>query len=162
MNFSKTCTQLILLSFLRSASSTCYYPDGSVERSLEFKPCSLVKNAVSMCCATNRTDVQDECLSNGLCFNPCGVDGLCGGTDKGQFWRESCTDQSWNSLLCLKGVCTNSTVSRNQSTDSDRDWKTDENRMEGTHTGPSPCRNARPMAPGVAAQTLPPMIVVDD
>ena len=107
--------QLALLISLRSAASTCFYPDGSLVTSNEFQPCNLVANSVSMCCATNRPhQFADECLSNGLCFNPCGVDGFCGGSDKGQYWRESCTDQSWKSPQCLKSLCTNPTVSQKE------------------------------------------------
>lgn len=107
---------LALLIFLRYAASTCFYPDGSLA-SNAYQPCNQVAHSVSMCCGTNRPDkTADECLSNGLCFNPCGVDGFCGGQDKGQYWRESCTDQSWNSPQCLKSLCTNPAVSQKEPT----------------------------------------------
>ncbi|OXV10316.1 hypothetical protein Egran_01924 [Elaphomyces granulatus] len=39
-----------------------------------------------MCCAT-----WDRCLPNGLCQN----------TYSGQYWRESCTDPTWKSSMCI-------------------------------------------------------------
>lgn len=115
MAFFHAHLQLALLFFLRSAASTCFNPDGSAVTDTDYQPCNLVANSISMCCATNRpVGVRDQCLSNGLCFNPCGDDGNCGGLDKGNYWRESCTDQSWNSPNCLRGVCSNSAVRTSQ------------------------------------------------
>ena len=120
MNLSMTRSQLSVLFFLHSAAAACYYPNGSIMESLEFQPCSSVANAMVMCCATNRIPrFQDICQSNGLCYNPCNDDG-CGPQIIGKYWRESCTDQSWESPFCLKGVCTKSTVSWNELADFDR------------------------------------------
>lgn len=43
-----------------------------------------------MCCALNRSSFPDQCLSNGL----------CGGG--GHVFRDSCTDPTWKSPLCLQ------------------------------------------------------------
>ena len=48
-----------------------------------------------MCCAVRRDGGSaDECEKNGLCSNPL--------IDANDFWRESCTDRSWQSESCLK------------------------------------------------------------
>jgi len=49
-----------------------------------------------MCCALqNRdTDTYDNCVKNGLCGNK--------GIGNTSFWRESCTDHTWQSESCLK------------------------------------------------------------
>ena len=52
-----------------------------------------------MCCAIRRDGGSaDICEKNGLCGNPL--------IDQNDFWRESCTDQSWQSESCLK-LCVN-------------------------------------------------------
>lgn len=109
-----------------ASAAKCYFPDGSPELSDEFQPCVSISSSSSssssmvhsMCCATNRTSANspfpvfatDNCLSNGLCYNPClfaeGCDSI-----HGNFWRDSCTDSTWNSPFCLKGICANDDVS---------------------------------------------------
>jgi hypothetical protein len=103
---------LCLYSTLATAAS-CYNPDGDLILDPTYQPCVQTLGAVSMCCATNRTTNADVCQSNGLCHNPCLASGQeCDGSSQGQYWRESCTDQSWSSPYCLSGVCTNIAVSR--------------------------------------------------
>lgn len=91
----------ILLLFLISVAfaKTCYNPDGSpLPGSIaDVQPCVLTSGAHSMCCATLRSEFTDTCLPNGLC-------------NDGAYWRDFCTDPSWNSPFCLKGVCTDDSV----------------------------------------------------
>ena len=102
----------LLFIMVSRVLATCYFPNGTATTNEEFQPCVAITGVVSMCCATNRTQFADECLSNGLCHNPCATTGLCGDTTGGQYWRETCTDKTWNSPFCLKNVCTNPAVSR--------------------------------------------------
>jgi hypothetical protein len=97
---------------IRYASATCYFPNGTANSDPAFQPCNTTTGAQSMCCATNRPGYAlDICLTNGLCQNPCNADGDCGAESGGRFWRESCTDPTWNSLYCLKNVCADTQVS---------------------------------------------------
>ena len=100
--------QLSPLFLLSLVAATCYYPNGNAVGDLAFQPCAATSDAVSMCCATNRTSHPDECLSNGLCHNSCVSTDLCGGSTRGTYWRESCTDSSWQSEFCLKQLCADS------------------------------------------------------
>jgi hypothetical protein len=103
---------LCLYSILATATS-CYNPDGDLILDPAYQPCVQTLGAISMCCATNRTTNADVCQSNGLCHNPCLASGQeCDGSSQGQYWRESCTDQSWSSPYCLSGICINISVSR--------------------------------------------------
>ena len=119
-NFIINRFQFSVLFVLHSAAAACYYPDGGLVEFLDYQSCSSEVNAVSMCCATKCTQHQDLCQSNGLCFNACTYDGDYDSRVFGQYWRQSCTDQSWESPLCLREVCTNSTVSQNKLADPDR------------------------------------------
>ncbi|TVY36285.1 hypothetical protein LOCC1_G008608, partial [Lachnellula occidentalis] len=90
--------------FSRSIIATCYNPDGSeaVDR-VAFQPCNQIAGAVSQCCGTNWTGVNpavanDVCQPNGLCLNSL--------NDAPLYWRSSCTDKTWQSPFCLKGLCT--------------------------------------------------------
>jgi hypothetical protein len=97
---------LSLLFLLPLVAATCYYPNGTAVDDPSFQPCAATSGAVSMCCATNRASQADECLANGLCHNPCVSADLCGGSTGGKYWRESCTDSSWESEFCLNQLCT--------------------------------------------------------
>ena len=84
-----------LLPVLISAS--CYEPDQDIIESDQYQPCGngVSSDDASMCCAVRRDGGSaDECEKNGLCSNPL--------IDVNDFWRESCTDQSWQSESCLK------------------------------------------------------------
>lgn len=107
-------TLSLCVSFVLAAK--CYQPDGSPQLDDDYQPCGSISGVDSMCCATNRTIgisplSPDICLSNGLCHNPCGLTGGCTNMP-GRFWRDSCTDISWNSPSCLKGICANDDVSK--------------------------------------------------
>lgn len=115
-----TVSSSLCVKFFASAAK-CYYPNGSPVLSGEYQPCVSISSSSSssmvdsMCCATNRTAGisafhKDYCLSNGLCHNPCSIDNRCNDLP-GHFWRETCTDATWNSPFCLKGICANDDVS---------------------------------------------------
>lgn len=103
-------SKLLPLSLLcTTISATCYYPDGSPitpdnhppnVNSTDYQPCDSDTSSFSMCCATNRLVKGDTCMSNGICHN-----------GYGEYWRESCTDPTWNSPFCLKNICANASVS---------------------------------------------------
>ncbi|KAA6412155.1 MAG: hypothetical protein FRX48_04306 [Lasallia pustulata] len=86
--------------FTISAATACYYPDGSRVADPAYQPCNPAPGAQSMCCGTNHTQptLDDTCLPNGLCQT-------LGATADNMFWRESCTDPTWDSPSCLKGFC---------------------------------------------------------
>jgi hypothetical protein len=106
---------LLSLSLLFTvAKPTCYYPDGSAitpdnhppnVNSTDYQPCISDTSSFSMCCATNRLIKGDTCMSNGICHN-----------GYGEYWRESCTDPTWNSPLCMRNICANASVSSRRQT----------------------------------------------
>lgn len=78
-------------------------PNGTAETNPAFQPCNQVVGTISMCCGTNWTGGvvgTDTCETNGLCLNnnPVGNVPL--------YWRGSCTDPTWKSPYCLRGLCT--------------------------------------------------------
>ncbi|TVY18715.1 hypothetical protein LARI1_G003846, partial [Lachnellula arida] len=90
--------------FSRMVTATCYNPDGSeaVDR-VAFQPCNQIAGTISQCCGTNWSGVNpmvtnDVCQPNGLCLNSLNGAPL--------YWRSSCTDKTWQSPFCLKGLCT--------------------------------------------------------
>lgn len=89
-----------------AAAALCFYPDGSPVVDPAYQPCNPAVGAQSMCCGTNHTQrsLDDTCLPNGLCqTREANVDAM--------YWRESCTDPTWNSPFCLKGFCDTGVVS---------------------------------------------------
>lgn len=75
--------------YIAATAASCYAPDGAAMLD-ENQPCNSISGEYSMCCATNRTSDADQCLQNGLCYNPNG----------GYYWREGCTDPTWKSDAC--------------------------------------------------------------
>ena len=63
MPFSWRTTPLLALSFRSVASTSCYYPDGSLATDYDYVPCGT--SGDSACCIPNE---GDKCLSNGLCL----------------------------------------------------------------------------------------------
>ncbi|KAL5387173.1 hypothetical protein DPSP01_003784 [Paraphaeosphaeria sporulosa] len=92
-----------LLLFARNVRAGCYFPDGTLDKNVEYQPCSEdSSNPLStICCATNRKDGADICAPNGLCQV---------GTKKGSppadaaWTKPSCTNQDWSEDGCLH-VC---------------------------------------------------------
>ncbi|KAI4090918.1 MAG: hypothetical protein LQ344_004446 [Seirophora lacunosa] len=75
-------------------AANCYRPDGELVTDPSYVPCDrAAADTGSMCCALNRSSYPDQCLSNGL----------CGGG--GNLFRDSCTDPTWKSPMCLQ-LCT--------------------------------------------------------
>jgi hypothetical protein len=75
-----------------TVSANCFVPDGTPRLQgidYSYLPCNT-STEFSMCCAWNRTSDADQCLQNGLCYNP----------DGNYYWRESCTDPTWTSEFC--------------------------------------------------------------
>lgn len=91
------------------ATTTCYYPNGSPVGNDEYTPCRN-NTGYTMCCRTGGL-VPDTCDENGLCYNICDQMGSGCHNNPGTFWRESCTDQSWQSPYCLQNLCTDKSVS---------------------------------------------------
>lgn len=72
----------------------CYHPNGDPVIDEAYLPCNLVAAGIhSSRCATQRAQFPDVCLPNGLCGN---------GDD---VFRDSCTDQTWESPSCPQ-LCT--------------------------------------------------------
>ncbi|KAJ5634793.1 hypothetical protein N7528_002635 [Penicillium herquei] len=89
-----------------SAAKTCYAPDGTSVKSHIYAPCIAIEGVESMCCRINDTN-PDTCLSSGLCYT--------NGTGIAGYWRDFCTDETWDSPNCLsKSIC-NTTAGGNSS-----------------------------------------------
>lgn len=88
---------LVYLLFLRSSLAACFLPNGTDRNTVrpvnrgDYLPCDATAR-VSMCCALGRQNNPDTCLPGGLCR----------AANNGPFWRESCTDETWNSSECVK------------------------------------------------------------
>ena len=85
-----------LLTVRLAMAQTCYFPNGT--SSPDFIPCDT-GGEHSACCTPT-----DECLTNGLC-RPSTADSL-----SNEFWRDLCTDPTWESDACPK-YCFNTTTS---------------------------------------------------
>ena len=81
---------LLLLTAAIGWAQTCYRPGGSAA-DYRYVPCNAGKQ--SMCCRTNDDNIPDICRPDRLCQATYQYDII---------WRESCTDQSWQSPGCLK------------------------------------------------------------
>ncbi|OJJ01398.1 hypothetical protein ASPVEDRAFT_82924 [Aspergillus versicolor CBS 583.65] len=85
-------------SHLLAASAddvTCYKLDGTSRTVDGTKVCNSLDGAVSMCCASS-----DTCLNNGLCKTA---------GDSVSYWRDMCSISSWPEVGCLK-ICTSDAV----------------------------------------------------
>ncbi|KAF6806364.1 hypothetical protein CSOJ01_08859 [Colletotrichum sojae] len=83
---------LALASLAAFASAQCFLPNGTEQSGAEgvgknsWRPCG--SSGHGMCCNTFSGDTCQD----GLCWNPIGK----------VYWRESCTDPTWQSPKCLK------------------------------------------------------------
>jgi hypothetical protein len=86
---------IIILSQCLLISATCYREDNHMAMSSIYTPCNT-NTPYSMCTRSQVDSLGDppdtKCLPNGLILSPDGG---------GQFWRQGCTDQSWQSEYCL-------------------------------------------------------------
>ncbi|KAJ5152073.1 hypothetical protein N7492_010368 [Penicillium capsulatum] len=73
--------------------SGCYAPNGDKAEDY-ISPCIAIEGQHSMCCRLNDTNV-DTCHKTGLCYF----------TSENRYYRDHCTDPSWNSPNCLKNLC---------------------------------------------------------
>jgi hypothetical protein len=98
---------LCLLWLVNQCIASCYWLDRTdvnawwnVSEYEYYQPCHNVTasnaTAASMCCATGPGRVAqgnaDRCMENGLCYS----DALQ------LYWRESCTDPTWQDPACIK------------------------------------------------------------
>ncbi len=83
--------------FVHLSAAACFLPDGTDRNTVgrakrgDYLPCDATAK-VSMCCALGREDDVDICLPGGICKHK----------RTGDHYRESCTDKSWNSSVCVK------------------------------------------------------------
>ena len=94
---SLRCFRLLALSFFARTllAISCYRPDGQIVKDQDYEPCDQAAAANgTMCCNLNRASFPDTCASNGLCRNG------------GDTFRDSCTDPTWKSQMCLQQLCT--------------------------------------------------------
>lgn len=82
------------------AAATCYAPDGTAVTDPSYQPCISIVDEFSMCCRLNDTD-PDQCLPNGLCY----------WASRQEYWRDYCTDETWESPNCLSNLTCDSMVS---------------------------------------------------
>ena len=98
---------LYLLLLADHSAASCYWLDGTnvnaywnVSELYYYQPChndtASNATAASMCCATgpgrHAEGNADRCVEQGLCYS----DALK------LYWRESCTDQTWQDPACIK------------------------------------------------------------
>ncbi|KAF0321318.1 Transmembrane alpha-helix domain protein [Colletotrichum asianum] len=78
---------------ITAVHGTCFVPNGTNRNDINdshfdtYEPCASSGHA--MCCNIKN---GDKCEANGLCWNKVDI----------KFWRESCTDPTWESPKCLK------------------------------------------------------------
>ena len=96
----------VVLLFVSLASSTCFSPDGKLEKNVEYVPCANDPSdpLYTICCATNRSPDRgpDICVPNGLCEV---------GLKKGEapkanpvYTKPQCTNSNYDEPGCLH-VC---------------------------------------------------------
>lgn len=98
---------LFLLSPLHVFASTekaCYAPDGRVADNT-YQPCIAINGVHSMCCSLNTT-TPDTCQPNGLCLSNSANE------YKSNYWRDFCTDKTWESPNCLSKTLCDDDVSK--------------------------------------------------
>ncbi|KAJ5961018.1 uncharacterized protein N7479_008168 [Penicillium vulpinum] len=89
---------LLALAPLHALAKTCFAPDGSIADHT-YQPCIAIVGVDSMCCSLNSTH-PDTCQPNGLCLS--NEDSTFGAN----YWRNFCTDETWDSPNCLsKTLC---------------------------------------------------------
>ena len=91
---------LLFLFGLANAASQCYHPNGNPSTEVDTWQVCDPDAEHSACCA-----VGDECLTNGLCRNAASP------ANKNDYWRDLCTDPTWESDACPK-FCYNETTSK--------------------------------------------------
>jgi hypothetical protein len=96
-------------SNMSSAKRVCYTRNGTQITDIAYQPCNSDVSRDSVCCGTNHQGAghllvaNDACDPNGLCQNFEAFDGTNQGVKN--WWRQGCTDPTWQSESCLKDVC---------------------------------------------------------
>jgi hypothetical protein len=94
---------------MSSAKRVCYNRNGTQITDIAYQPCNSDVSRDSVCCGTNHQGAgqllvaNDVCDPNGLCQNFEAFDGTNQGVKN--WWRQGCTDPTWQSESCLKNVC---------------------------------------------------------
>jgi len=96
---SQTSSLLLIACLIPTslAAAKCYKPDGT-SVGVEFTPCNS-NTKFSMCYRTGTANgilPDTTCYPNGISLNVDTVTGAKG------YWRQMCTDASWESPYCLK------------------------------------------------------------
>lgn len=92
-----------------TAARNCYYLNGTQIVDIAYQPCHDDTARDSACCGINHEGAghvgiaNDVCESNGLCQNWEGFDGV--NPPPKLWWRQGCTDPTWQSPYCLGNVC---------------------------------------------------------
>jgi hypothetical protein len=107
---------LLLYTWISLAAAACYSRNGTLITNIAYQPCNNDKSRDSVCCGTNHSGAgetnvaNDICEENGLCQN---WEGKVGNEDPAKlWWRQGCTDPTWESPFCLKDVCSQGLVSK--------------------------------------------------
>jgi hypothetical protein len=100
---------------MSSNKRACYTRNGTTIEDIAYQPCNSDSSRDSVCCGTNHQGAghvqvaNDACDPNGLCQNFEAYDGTNQGVKN--WWRQGCTDPTWQSESCLKNVCNFAKVS---------------------------------------------------
>jgi hypothetical protein len=100
---------------MNSPTRICYTRNGTQINDTAYRACTTDRTRDSACCGTNHQGAgdtgvaNDVCESNGLCQNFEPYDGTNEGAKL--WWRQGCTDPTWESEYCLKDVCNFARVS---------------------------------------------------
>ncbi|RAL03510.1 uncharacterized protein BO80DRAFT_376540 [Aspergillus ibericus CBS 121593] len=90
-----------------SPQPKCFAPDGAPVTSSLYQPCISITGVHSMCCRLNAAN-PETCDPSGLCISSQTTTTGTGtsGTTTTSYYREFCTDSSWNSTNCLpRNIC---------------------------------------------------------
>ena len=106
----------LLYTWISLAAAACYSRNGTLITNIAYQPCNNDKARDSVCCGTNHSGAgetnvaNDICEENGLCQN---WEGKVGNEEPEKlWWRQGCTDPTWESPFCLKNVCSQGLVSK--------------------------------------------------
>jgi hypothetical protein len=110
MSFATSTLIVALLTLpLLVTSRNCYSRNGTLITDIAYQPCNSSPSADSACCGLNHSGAghvgiaDDVCGTNGLCQNYEAFDGTNQGVK--MWWRQGCTDATWQSANCLASVC---------------------------------------------------------
>lgn len=108
-SFRSFLAPVLSLNLMASSTRNCYSRNGTQIVDVAYQPCSSDSSRDSVCCGTNHQGAghanvaNDICDPNGLCQNFEAFDGTNAGVKV--WWRQGCTDPTWQSEDCLRDVC---------------------------------------------------------